>query len=116
MLLRRIILYCFLLLIQGLLLSKITAQGDVKFEHYTLEDGLPGAHPWWIMQDHQGFLWIGAGGIGLARFDGNKFKNFQHDPKDSFSLSDDRAGIIFEDSQKRLWVGTEKGLNQFDKE
>ncbi len=89
-------------------------QEDLKFEHYTVEDGLPGVNITWIIQDRQGFIWIGTG-IGLSRFDGNSFVNYQHDPTNPFSLSDDKVMFIYEDREGGLWVVTQKGINLYDK-
>lgn len=50
--------------------------GHLQFEHFGIMDGFPAILPLQIMQDKQGFLWIGSY-EGLIRFDGYDFKLFQ---------------------------------------
>jgi len=63
-------------------------------------------------------LWVGTYGGGLYRFDPETeiFKHFPHDQKDSTSISHPRVLCAMEDSEGRLWIGTEIGLNLFDPE
>ncbi|HSN56063.1 MAG TPA: two-component regulator propeller domain-containing protein [Candidatus Sulfomarinibacteraceae bacterium] len=72
---------------------------------YTVADGLAGDQVTAIVQDHQGFLWIGTA-TGLSRFDGVGFR--------SFGTGDGlpHAGVwsVFESSDGNLWVGTSGGL------
>ncbi len=107
------------LLIPGLLASlevgpvPLRAQTPaVRFEHLSVEAGLSHSAVLDIEQDRFGFLWLGARN-GLNRYDGYRFRVFQHDPEDPTSLS---AGIVFalvEDRQGELWIGTRNGLNRF---
>jgi len=87
-----------------------------SFDHYSLEDGLPSNQIQCIYQDRRGWIWIGTS-HGLSRFDGNRFKNYIHDPEDTSSLSGDLIRVIFEDNSGSLFIGTENGgLNIFDRE
>ncbi len=88
---------------------------DVSFRRYTAEDGLVGSHISCLLQDHQGFLWVGTAN-GLYRFDGYAFKAFKRDPSDTTSLSDNFIRALYEDSSAggMLWVGTSNGLNALD--
>ncbi|MCO4800264.1 MAG: response regulator, partial [Colwelliaceae bacterium] len=58
--------------------------------------------------------WAATDG-GLNRFDGYQFKVYLHNAKISNSLSNDNINTLFEDQHKQLWVGTNNGLNLFDK-
>jgi signal transduction histidine kinase/ligand-binding sensor domain-containing protein/DNA-binding response OmpR family regulator len=67
-----------------------------------------------IQEDSQGILWLGAYGGGLTRFDPIRqtFRTFRkHTDK---GLADDYINILFADSQKRLWIGTNSGLSVLD--
>ncbi len=64
-------------------------------------------------RDSRGFLWIGSG-YGLMRFDGNNFKCYLHNSKDSLSLIDNRVHCTFIDRQGILWVSTANGLQFYD--
>ena len=84
-----------------------------RFESYTVADGLVASEVNAILQDRQGFLWIGTWN-GLSRFDGASFVSFLHDPADPASLSDNLVHTLYEDRDHILWVGTEGGLGRFD--
>lgn len=86
----------------------------VKFDHYTQHDGLSHSTVYGIFQDRRGFLWVSTQ-VGLNRFDGNDFKVYMHNPNDSFSLSANSTGPMYEDPWGYLWVGTwGGGLNRLD--
>ena len=94
--------------------SSLSAQ--VKFEHLTVEDGLPHNSVNWITQDKYGFLWISTAN-GLAKYNGYEFTVFNNDPDDDTSISDRNVSQVFEDSKGNLWVGTwSEGLNLFIRE
>jgi signal transduction histidine kinase/ligand-binding sensor domain-containing protein len=87
----------------------------LNFQHFNVEDGLSQGSIRAILQDHNGFMWIGTYD-GLNRFDGVEFKVYRHRPDDSTSLSDNRITCIYEDREHDLWVGTEGGgLCRFDR-
>jgi len=92
----------------------LLGQKHIKFEHLTIEDGLPQNTVFRILQDSRGFLWV-ATENGLCRYDGYSFKPYQNDPEDPSSISHNRVFAIFEDHLKTLWIGTERGLNKFDR-
>ncbi len=106
--------------------SAIAVEGDLtleiqppaasyRFEHIKPEKGLPSRTAQAILQDSQGFMWFGTFS-GLFRWDGYRFKSYQHDPDNPNSLSADNIGTLFEDSNNIMWVGTKNGgLNRFDR-
>ncbi|MFH6767498.1 two-component regulator propeller domain-containing protein [Gaetbulibacter aquiaggeris] len=85
---------------------------DLKFRHYTINDGLSHTSITDINQDHNGFIWI-ATKYGLNRFDGIEFKSYFSDEKNSNSISSDNINILFVDSNNNLWIGTSKGLSLY---
>ena len=89
---------------------------NINFEHISLEDGLSQNNVYWILQDYKGFMWIGAWYRGLNRYDGFNIKFYLPDPADSTSLLGSRVYIIFSDSKNNLWIGTDKGLNLYNRE
>ncbi len=70
------------------------------------EEGLPQNTVIAITQTRDGYIWIGTFG-GLARFDGERFQNFQ--PNNTPSLSDGRISALFEDRDGVLWIGHDSG-------
>ncbi len=86
----------------------------MRFEHITTDDGLPNNTIRTILQDRQGFMWIGTWN-GLARYDGRSFKVYKHDHENPTSITDSHAWAIVEEPSGGLWVGTaHDGLNRFD--
>ncbi|MCW8875607.1 MAG: triple tyrosine motif-containing protein [Kangiellaceae bacterium] len=86
----------------------------LRFDHYSLNQGLSQGTVTCMLQDRQGFIWIGTQD-GLNRFDGYSFKVFSHDSEDDSTLSSSFIDALYEDSNGILWVGTSKGLNRFDR-
>ncbi len=90
-------------------------EGNVtRFERLGLEDGLSQGCVNCILQDSQGFLWVGTQD-GLNRYDGYTFTVYRHDPTDSTSLNANVTYALLEDSQGSLWLGTGRGLVRFDR-
>jgi len=102
-------LFVIVLSIRGCL----AAESPIHFERLSIKDGLPHYSVRSILQDSQGFIWVGTLG-GLARYDGYSFKVFKHNPKVPTSISDNNIRVIIEDNKGYLWVGTENGLNRFN--
>ncbi|WP_246073795.1 sensor histidine kinase [Dinghuibacter silviterrae] len=93
----------------GLLcLLSITAQaqpaGNV-FAHFTEEKGLACDQVQGFCQDAQGYIWI-ATLCGLQRYDGYRFFTYRQDLHNPDALQTDYVSTVFEDSKRRLWVGT----------
>ncbi len=86
------------------------APPNLIFQHLDLDLPVPNA----MLQDHQGFIWIGSD-VGLYRFDGYKLLNFSSNVLNEFSLPHNRVMSLAEDSQHRLWVGTADGLVLFNR-
>ena len=100
--------------IWGLLLLHAGAQpGQLRFEHLTVEEGLPVNIVHHIGQDTTGFLWFGTKD-GLSRFDGFSFRTFRHEPDDPYGLCNNNVQVVFPARDGRLWIGTYGGLNHFD--
>jgi len=103
-------------LIGGIFLAiPILSQGEnIKFSRLSTRDGLSQNAVNCILQDRQGFLWLGTQ-HGLNRFDGYNFRIFRHSPLDEGSISDSYVLALTEDASGYIWVGTYAGgLNRFD--
>ncbi len=84
------------------------------FEHISLNEGLSQVSVEAILQDRQGFLWIGTQD-GLNRYDGYAFTVYKHNPGSAGSLSSNIITALYEDAGGTLWIGTAEGLNRFDR-
>ena len=73
---------------------------------WSAEQGLPQSSVISVIQNRDGYLWLGTLN-GLVRFDGIHFTSFnQHNQP---GLNSDRIVHLFEDSRTNLWVGTDAG-------
>ncbi|MES2731301.1 MAG: two-component regulator propeller domain-containing protein [Bacteroidota bacterium] len=106
-----------LLLLFGLIsLNGFSQNAEVKFHHYTKQQGLSSGRILCLAQDRQGFIWIGKED-GLYRFDGANFITYQHNLKDSASLSNNIVRCIYKDKYDDLYIGTDGGgLNLYNYE
>jgi PAS domain S-box-containing protein len=86
-------------------IARAHAEGRLRFDHLTVDDGL--SHNWVmaIHKDSYGFVWIGTQD-GLNRYDGSGFVTYRPEPENPRSLPSTNCGVIFEDSRRRLWVGS----------
>jgi signal transduction histidine kinase/ligand-binding sensor domain-containing protein len=75
------------------------------------EQGLPQNSVNAILQDHEGYLWLGTFG-GLARFDGQRFTVF--DSANTPGFGGARILAVCESRTRVLWLGTTEGLIRFD--
>jgi signal transduction histidine kinase/ligand-binding sensor domain-containing protein len=67
-----------------------------------------------IVQDRQGFLWIGTK-AGLFRYDGYNLAPYLHDPQNPRSLARNDVFRLLLDRAGRLWVGLDGGgLDRYD--
>jgi diguanylate cyclase (GGDEF)-like protein len=69
-----------------------------------------------LLFGHDGTLWLGINNVGLVAFDteSQTARYFGHDSEVPGNLSSARIDALFEDDQRRLWVGTDNGLNLLD--
>ena len=88
---------------------------SLRFEKISLEKGLSQASILCLLQDSQGFLWLGTYD-GLNRYDGYHFLVFKSQPGQAGSLSDNQVRALYEDRFGLLWIGTSGGgLNRYDR-
>lgn len=101
----------FVFLFVALCSNSLRAQ--YYFDHLTITEGLTHNTVYCMLQDQNGYIWIGTG-FGLNRFDGYDLKvyksRFEEESKTGFKGL--HISSIFEDSSGNLWVGTKKmGIN-----
>jgi ligand-binding sensor domain-containing protein/signal transduction histidine kinase len=86
---------------------------DIRFTHLSTDQGLSESRVDHMLQDRQGFIWIGTLN-GLNRYDGYRFKTYKPDPDNPNSLGGLRVFAVFEDRSGILWIGVDQELDRFD--
>jgi signal transduction histidine kinase/ligand-binding sensor domain-containing protein len=105
----------FLIIFFGSLISD-AHKPKLQFKHITSNDGL--SHSWvtHIYRDSYGYMWFATKGNGINKYNGHDFTVYKHNPKNKKSLTDNLVTFIYEDKQRNLWVGTQYGLNIYNRE
>jgi len=85
-----------------------------NFEHLGESAGMPHSRISSLVEDHEGYLWIGTKDGGLVKYDGYGFYSYRNDPDKAFSISSNDVIFVFEDSRNMLWVGTDNALCYFN--
>ena len=91
------------------------------FVSFTTADGLVGNSVQAILEDREGCLWfgtgkfilapwLGEGGRGVSRYDGEQFVSFTTQD----GLTGNEVLSILEDREGNLWFGTDGGVSRYD--
>ncbi|WP_299440140.1 triple tyrosine motif-containing protein [uncultured Aquimarina sp.] len=91
----------------------LQGQGTVIPEWLGIEEGLSQGATSSIIQDEEGFLWIGTKN-GLNRYDGERIEIFTKNPDDPYSLTNDNV-LALHDDRGFIMVGTQGGLDLYHK-
>ena len=81
-----------------------------SLRHYTAVDGLPQSQVYSLVEDENGYLWVGTFWGGLARFDGTEFKVYNSTDGLSSTVI---TGLVL-DSRNRLFVCHPKGVSKME--
>lgn len=108
----RYILMCLIFLI-CILPKNIYASKMMNFENLTIDNGLSQATAEAIIQDSDGYIWIGTND-GVNRYNGSEFKVFDANDEDENSIISNYVTALIEDKNKNLWVGTDEGLSKIN--
>lgn len=112
---KKYIIYMLLLII--LLITTnivyVSAYNNINFKNITSEDGLLQGTVETIIQDDQGYIWLGTND-GLCRYNGYEFKIYKHDEELENSITNNYIVDIKQDNSGNIWVGTANGLSKID--
>ncbi len=86
---------------------------DVLFTHLSTEEGLSQSRVDHVLQDAQGFLWIGTYN-GLNRYDGYHFQHYQPKANNPNSIGGVFIYALLQDRSGALWIAVDQGLDRFD--
>uniref|UniRef100_A0A486XN89 diguanylate cyclase n=1 Tax=Rheinheimera sp. BAL341 TaxID=1708203 RepID=A0A486XN89_9GAMM len=90
--------------------AMVLTQDNYLYRVWSVEAGLPQISVTAIVQDAEGFLWLGTQN-GLARFDGLQFEIFN--TYNTAEMSSNVISELYIDSDNRLWIGTANGLMRY---
>ncbi len=97
--------------VQGMYAQNFDFRFDlITSEKRPLNQGLSQNTIYSIIQDSQGYLWIGTWD-GLNKYDGLKFTTYDK----SNGLSNEVINCLLESADGNIWIGTENGLNVLNK-
>ncbi len=102
------IVFISLLFSPNKLLSQINPE-NTKFKHLNVDDGLSDNNVSAILQDKEGFMWLGTAD-GLNKYDGYKFTIYRHNPSDSNSIGPGSISCIYQDREGLIWIGASGSL------
>ena len=81
---------------------------------YHIKSGMSQSSATQILEDQEGFLWIGTTN-GLNKYDGTNFQVFDITEDGKTGLLDGYIQKLYEDEEGNIYVGTNKGLNIYDR-
>ncbi|PJK09082.1 hypothetical protein CO610_04400 [Lysobacteraceae bacterium NML95-0200] len=95
-----------LLCVEGVVCAQVPEVPHLRI--LGVRDGLPSSALTAIEIDKAGFVWAGSAD-GLARYDGQGFRIWRHDPNAADSLPNNYVQAMHVDSRDRLWLAVEFG-------
>jgi ligand-binding sensor domain-containing protein len=106
-------------------LPLLAQQKEFIFKNFTQEEGLPSNETYCIFEDSRHYIWI-ATDLGVVRYNGNKFEQFQLPDNVVFKIKEDSKGRIwffshkaqlayFENEKIRLFKHNDKILSRIEK-
>jgi ligand-binding sensor domain-containing protein len=94
--------FIIFIILSVLFVSSLLAQdGKINFTHLTIKNGLSDGRIDCILQDSDGFLWIGTDGGGLNKFSRQKgvCVHFKFEKNNPLSISNNQVTCIFKDRE-----------------
>lgn len=98
-----------MLLFMALSMSLVAQEKSPRFQHLTIENGLPQNRVDCMLKDSRGYMWFGTWN-GLSRYDGYKIEVFNTESGNVNILRNNFIYVLNEDHYGNIWVGTKEGL------
>ncbi|MCW5910621.1 MAG: hypothetical protein KIT62_06075 [Cyclobacteriaceae bacterium] len=106
---KRLALYAFFLA------ASVQAQ-ELRFKHIYKNNGVKITAIQNFLHDSKGYIWMGAPGGDLIRFDGTNMQHYGYLAFENDQFSNTRGVLAFEDSKNQLWTATDMGaLFKYDR-
>lgn len=105
---------CLLLL--WLVCCSFFLSAQTHFTRLSVDDGLPNASIYKIVQDQDGYIWLGSTNTGLLRYNGYEFEAFDVLPESvSNNIMVPDIDALLMDKDHQLWIGSwGMGLSKVD--
>jgi len=87
--------------------QNIPVSEEYVLRKWDLDDGLPSNHVWGLAQTPDGYLWVGMGAGGFARFDGVRFVPIT--PEANPGLESEIVNELYTARDGALWIGLDRG-------
>ncbi len=92
--------------------SRFMESNSANIRYIGTDQGLPSQFIFSFCMDHKNRLWFGSLGGGASCFDGSTLINFTKKE----GLTGNWVRVVFQDSKKNIWLGTENGISLYDGE
>lgn len=102
----------FLFLFLNMAMLLLGSHTPYYFKHINTEDGLSQSSVLCIIQDKQGFIWIGTND-GINKYNGSHFKTYSTDNTNG-NIQDCVINTLYEASNGNIWIGTNKGVSIYN--
>jgi signal transduction histidine kinase/ligand-binding sensor domain-containing protein len=102
--------FLFVGILLGCVVTAYTQDYTHSLRNYKAIHGLPQSNVNIMLEDKNGYLWIGTHGGGLARFDGREFKVYTT----LDGLLSNIVSYLKLDDHQNLWIVHPKGITKFD--
>lgn len=107
----------FFIILCAFFCLNLNAQNNAQdFNFESIKEGISKVGIYNITQDHNGFIWIGTNGSGLYKFDGIDYTSYKFKHQDATSISSNLVFFTYLAKNNDLWIGTEDGLNLYDRD
>ncbi|MFB9057833.1 two-component regulator propeller domain-containing protein [Mariniflexile ostreae] len=102
------------ILVFAISISSYAQNPDLRFKTVEYGENFPQSTISSIVQSKKGFIWLGTDN-GLVRYDGYEFLRYYTQNKEEGTISNNIVTCIYEDAEENLWVGTNHGVNLYNK-
>jgi len=102
----RLFLLCVLSFIS---VSPGVSQNDLRFKRIKTDTGEDILSVQAILKDNEGYVWLASSTFDLVRFDGNNTRKYSFAELQTDYFKSAYSSLIFEDTKKNLWIGTDAG-------
>jgi signal transduction histidine kinase/ligand-binding sensor domain-containing protein/DNA-binding response OmpR family regulator len=85
----------------------------IKFEHFTVEEGLQNNIVFAIAEDNKGLIWF-ATSTGVDRFDGTNYMHYALPQKNNTFSKYNQVPYLIADGKKQIWAATNTNIYSYN--